>query len=335
MIKNIIIFLLFLPLFAGMYYLNQVVWILEFTLWIISYSFIFYLFHIIWRKIRKKEILIFSVFLQKFLLSMSSLLVISTLLFWYFWYYQTILNPLSLQQHTVSNWKKTLVFQEMIHIWSEQYYQNIATEISKHKNKDYVYYFEWVKRWSQKNMDKFDLALGIEFDEKLYKNLAATYWLIPQNNEDFLNLVNDRDINVDQNIDEIIQKYEELKVTKNTKNITPNKPINVNKDIVDMLAELEWRELELLQFINKSMLSLLTKNEEFLQIVQKNFWNQELFEILLEWRNITVADKIIHSEDKLIFATYWALHYEWVLKLLQENDPNWKVTQSKKFYPFQ
>jgi hypothetical protein len=90
-----------------------------------------------------------------------------------------------------------------------------------------------------------------------------------------------------------------------------------------------------LQFINKSMLSLLIKNEEALTSIQENFWNQELMEIILEWRNITVADKIISSEDNLIFATYWALHYEWVLKLLQENDPNWKVTQSKKFYPFQ
>lgn len=335
MIKNITIFLLMLPLFVGMYYLNQIAWILEFILWIITYSFIFYLFHIIWRKIRKKEISMFSVFLQKFLLSMSSILLTTALLLWYFWYYQTVLHPLVLQQHTISNWNKTLVFQDMIHIWSEQYYKNIATEIADFKNKGYVYYFEWVRPGTSENMNKFNHALGIEFDEKLYKNLAATYGLVPQDATMFLNIVNNKDINVDQNIDEIIQQYEALRIEKNMEKPQKNKPINVNTEIVTLLAWLEWRELELLQFVNKSMLSLLTKNEQFLSSIQENFWNQELFEIILEWRNVTVADKIINSEDTLIFATYWALHYDWVLELLQENDPSWKVVENKDFYPFQ
>jgi len=335
MLKNIIIFLLFIPLLSGMYYLNKFVWILEFSLWIIIYSFIFYLFHIIWSKIRKNEISTFWLFLQKFLLSMSSLLVVTSLLFGYIWYYQIILNPLSLEQHSITNWEKTLVFQEMIHIWSENYYKSIAEELSDYKNKDYVYYFEWVRRWSQENMDKFNQALWIEFDQDLYKNLAATYWLIEQDKDMFLNLVNNKDINVDQDINEIIQKYEALKIEKNIENISPNKPININKDIVTLLAELEGRELQLLQFINKAMLTLLIKNEEALSAIHENFWNQELLEIILAWRNITVADKIINSDDKLIFATYWALHYDWILELLQENDPNWKVIESKKFYPFQ
>lgn len=335
MIKNIIIFLLFLPLFTWMYYLNEFAGILEFTLWIIIYSFIFYLFHIIWKKIWKKEILLFQIFLQKFLLSIGTLLLTTIIFFGYFWYYQTIMYPLNLEQHTVSNWEKTLVFQKMIHIWSEKYYQDIANEISNYKQKDYVYYFEWVRWWTVENMNKFNQALWIEFDENLYKNLAATYGLIPQDKSMFLDLINNKDINVDQDINEIIQKYEALKIEKNIENKTPNKPINVNKEIVSLLAKLEWRELQLLQFINKAMLSLLAKNEQFLSSIQEKFWNQELFEIILEWRNITVADKIIHSEDILIFATYWALHYEWILKLLQNDDPNWKVIANKNFYPFQ
>jgi hypothetical protein len=51
--------------------------------------------------------------------------------------------------------------------------------------------------------------------------------------------VNDKDINVDQDINEIIKKYEALKIEKNIENKTPNKPINVNKEIVTLLSELE------------------------------------------------------------------------------------------------
>jgi hypothetical protein len=87
----------------------------------------------------------------------------------------------------------------------------------------------------------------------------------------FLNLVNNKDINVDQDINEIIQKYEALKIEKNIENISPNKPININKDIVTLLAELEGRELQLLQFINKAMLTLLIKNEEALSAIHENF----------------------------------------------------------------
>lgn len=335
MIKNIIIFFLFLPLIIWMYYLNALAWVLEFILWIIMYSFIFYFFHIIWRKFRKKEKLLFEQFLQKFLLSISSLWLTVVFLLGFFWYYQTILHPLTLQQHTVSNWEKTLVFQEMIHIWSEQYYQKIVDEITQYKNKNYVYYFEWVRLGSEENSEKFNQALWIKFDENLYKNLAITYGLVNQDNHIFLNIVNDNDINVDQNIDEIIEKYETLKLEKNIVDLESSEPINLNNDIITMLAQLEWRELELLQFINKSMLTLLTKNDAFISAIQDNFWNKELLEIILEWRNKTVADTIINSEDTLIYATYWALHYKWVLKLLQENDSNWKVIESKNFYPFQ
>jgi hypothetical protein len=93
--------------------------------------------------------------------------------------------------------------------------------------------------------------------------------------------------------------------------------------------------LELLQFMNLTFLTTLTKNEDFLQSVQNNFWNELLFEVILEGRNKVIVDGIINTEDKNIFATYWALHFKWVLTWLQEQDKNWKIVSEKKFYPFQ
>jgi hypothetical protein len=31
--------------------------------------------------------------------------------------------------------------------------------------------------------------------------------------------------------------------------------------------------------------------------------------------------------------TYWLLHFNWVLKLLQKNDPSWKIIETKYLYP--
>ena len=124
-----------------------------------------------------------------------------------------------------------------------------------------------------------------------------------------MNIINTQDYNIDMNIDEIISEYESLKVSKNiVKEYEP--PIDINTEIINTLSELSSRQLEVLQFVNLTFLTTLTKNEEFLQSIQNSFWNQLLFEIILEWRNKVVIEKIINSEDKKIFATYWALHFD-------------------------
>ncbi|MCP4522813.1 MAG: TraB/GumN family protein, partial [Candidatus Gracilibacteria bacterium] len=242
---------------------------------------------------------------------------------------------LNLEQVTLSNGEKTLVFQKMIHIGSESYYSAIQDEITEYKNKDFTLYFEGVQPGSQENHDKFDIALGIKFDESLYKNFSKVYGLIPQDNQRFLGLVNDNDVNVDTNIDYIIEKYEALKIERNTPKTPTTPPIDASKEIINTLSELQGRELLVLQFVNKAILSALTKNESLTDSIQENFGNVELFEIILEGRNQIVADKIISSGDTKIFATYGALHYNGVLELLKQNDPNWKIISQKDFYPIQ
>lgn len=333
MFKNIILVLLYIPIFAWLYYLNHIAGILEFILWLIMYLSIFYFFHVVWTYFRKKEALNLIDYAKKFYISLAWLLYISIGIIWWVWYYQLEHKPLNLEQVTISNWDKTVVFQKMIHIWKQNYYSKIADDITQYKKNWFVYYFEWVKWWSDESIDAFNQALWIEFDKNLYDNLSKLYWLIPQNNLEFIWLVNEKDYNIDMNIDQIISEYKELKIENN---ITQNyeAPIDVNTEIINTLAELNPRQLQLLQFVNLTFLTTLTKNESFLQSIQNSFGNQLLFEIILEWRNNVVVEKIINSENKNIFATYWALHFKWILQWLQENDPKWKIVSKKSFFPF-
>lgn len=334
MYKYFILFILYIPIFSAIYYLNQIAGILEFILWMIMYLSIFYFFHVLWRYYRKKDYLHIIEYAKKFYISLATLLLFSVWILWSFWYYQLIHKPLNLEQITISNWDKTVVFQKMIHIAKSDYYSDIASDIENHKNNGYVYYFEWVKWWTDESINTFNKALWIEFDLNLYDNLSKLYWLVPQNNLDFLNIINTQDYNIDMNIDEIISEYESLKVSKNiVKEYEP--PIDINTEIINTLSELSSRQLEVLQFVNLTFLTTLTKNEEFLQSIQNSFWNQLLFEIILEWRNKIVVEKIINSEDKKIFATYWALHFDGIFTWLQKNDPNWKIISTKSFFPFQ
>jgi len=334
MYKYILLAVLYIPIFSGLYYLNQIAWILEFILWIIMYLAIFYFFHVVWTHFRKKETLHLVEYGKKFYISLATLLYLSIWILWSFWYYQLVYQPLNLEQTTISNGEKTVVFQKMIHIAKPDYYNSIASELKKYKQDWFVYYFEWVRWWTEQSVETFNKALWIEFDPDLYDNLSKLYWLVPQDNSQFLNILNNKDYNIDMNIDEIISEYENLKIEKNIiKEYEP--PIDVNTEIIKTLAELSSRQLELLQYINLTFLTILTKNEEFLQSIQNSFWNQLLFEIILEWRNKVVIEEIINSEDKNIFATYWALHFDGILQWLQEKDNNWKIISQKSFFPFQ
>lgn len=332
--KYLLLWLLYIPIFSWIYYLNQLAGILEFILWLIMYLCVFYFFHVIWTYYRKKETLVLVEYAKKFYISLWTVIFITLGILASFWYYQLIYKPLIIEQITISNWDKTLVFQKMIHIAKSDYYKSIVQEIKQYKQDGYVYYFEWVKWWTQESENSFNKALWIEFDKDLYGNLSKLYDLMPQDNSIFLNIINDKDYNIDMNIDTIISEYELLKQEQNiTKEYSS--PIDINKEIINSLSQISDRQLKVLQLINLTFLTTLTKNEEFLESIQNKFWNQLLFQVILDGRNQVIVDSIIESEDKNIFATYWALHFKWVLEWLQEQDKNWKVISTKSFFPFQ
>ena len=334
MLKYLLLLSLYIPIFSWLYYLNQFLWILEFILWAIMYLAVFYFFHVVWSHFRKRNHLYIIDYAKKFYISLWTIIFLTVWILAWFWYYQLEYKPLTLNQITLSNWEKTVVFQKMIHIAKPNYYNSIAQEIESYKNQWFVYFFEWVKSGTQENMDSFDTALWIEFDADLYENLSKLYALEAQNNSKFLNIVNNKDFNVDMNIDEIIWEYKELKVENNiTNEYSP--AIDINSEIIETLAQLNSRQLEVLQYVNLTFLTTITKNEAFLEKIQNNFWNELLFQVILEWRNQVIVDTITESEDSNIFATYWALHFNWVLEWLQEKDANWKIVSEKSFFPFQ
>ena len=60
-------------------------------------------------------------------------------------------------------------------------------------------------------------------------------------------------------------------------------------------------------------------------------WNKKIFDVIIWKRNEFLANEIQKSNDKKIYVTYWLLHFDWVLKLLQAKDPNWKIIGKKEY----
>jgi len=237
-------------------------------------------------------------------------------------------------EYTISNWEKTVKFQAMSHIWTQSFYDNVRLNLKKYKEDNWVYFFEWVKPWTKENLDKFNNAIWIKFDKDLYKNFSKLYWVVNQDNQYFMWLVNNNDFNVDINMDQIVELYEKkLNSKENNKKYKNKLPVDANKVIIETLSQLNNKELKILVYINQAILNFIIWSDNTQTFLTENFANKDLFEVILWERNKVIANSIINSEYNKIYMTYWLLHFKWVLKLLQKNDKRWKIIWTKNLYP--
>ncbi len=332
--KTVFHSIFFLLLFSIIFYISGIITILSFILTLIFYSFIAFIFYVLWKTIRKKEKLDYISFLNYFLYKISIWILISIILVGGFVYYKNNIDPAKMPTFTISNWEKIVIFQTMSHIWSEEFYQQIKRNLIKAKKNWFVYYYEWVKDWTLENKENFNKAIWIKFDENLYKNFSKLYWVIHQDNTIYYNLVNDLDFNVDLTIDEIMYFYNKLEKKEVKNNFLQNKEvIDVNAEIIKTLSSLNNLELKILRYINKWILNFIIKSDWTRNLIMNNFTNKNLFKIILNKRDIILSEKIINSEHQKIFITYWLLHFKWVLDLLQKNDKNWKIIKTEYLYP--
>lgn len=317
------------------FYLGWITWFLEFFLAISIYSLVFYWIYYWYKYIRKKTIKPFTYFLSLFLYKISLFMFFITAFLGTTAFIINSFYPAEMPEYTLSNWIKTVKFQWMVHIGQLSYYETIKNNLIEYKEDWAVYYFEWVKWWTEKNMSDFNEALWVDFTPDLYENFSKLYWVGFQDTQMFLWLVNDKDYNVDLNIDEIMEIY-----NSNLKNKAPSEkkdtisiPIDANKEILDTLAELNSRQLKVLVYINQAILNSLIKSEWVQGFLADNFTNTDLFDVILWERNKVIVDEIINSEHEKIYITYWLLHFKWVLELLQKQDPNWQIIETKYLYP--
>ncbi len=236
-------------------------------------------------------------------------------------------------QFTISNWQKTVVFQAMSHIARQEFYDDVQNEIRDFKTASWVLFFEWVKEWTKESSEKFDQALWVNFTPDLYKNMSKLYGVTFQDNSKLLWLVNNLDFNVDLTLDEVVRIYEEkVKIWTWSKNKS-NEVINASDEILAKLSELNDKELKILVYVNQAILNVIIKNDDKMKELVSNFWNPDLLDVIIEERDKNLAENIVKSEYDKIFITYWLLHFDWVLKLLQATDPNWKIITTKELYP--
>lgn len=301
------------------------------------YSILFYSIKWLYAKLKDKNYKFYSKenfyeFFTYFFQRALSLILLITVILWWFSIYNNEINPAKMPIYSLTNWEKEVVFIWMSHIWTQDFYKSVEEKITELKTNDYTLYFEWVKPWSEENNTKFNQALWFQFDENTYKDLAKLYWLVNQNNEQFLWLVNNNDKNVDVSIDDIIKIYETKQSTWTT-NQSQKQLINISHSVEETLQKLSDRQLQIFRYINKSIINLIVKNENIQNNIQTNFANKNLFDVILHNRNEVLANEILNSSDQKIVITYWLLHFNWVLDLLKKDNLKWRIKEINYLYP--
>lgn len=251
------------------------------------------------------------------------------ILFGTFMYYQNSISPAMMPKYILSNGKQTIVFQAMSHIASDDFYNNIRRDIRWHKQRWYVLYYEGVTPGTEENTNEFNKALGINFTPELYNNFSKLYWVVAQDNSDFLNLENNLDYNVDIDINQIMEIYRaktaDWEDTQKTSFLQSKGTQDINALIINQLAELNDKQLTALRYINQSLLNFMIKQENLRNLIVEKALNKDLFSIILDERNKHIVHEIESRWDDKIFIIYGLMHFNWVLELLQGQDPDWKI----------
>ena len=244
-------------------------------------------------------------------------------------YYYNAQSPATMSRITLSNSEKTLIFQEMSHIGTENFYACAWSGVSMLSNSGFQVYYEGVWSGTVENMKTFQKMLWIEFTDTLYESFAQSIWMRSQKYESFIPWEILRTAkNVDIWIDTIVQiansKYGSWFYRESV-------PLSIESDIIGWISQMTENEKRLYSYFIRGILNMMAHNSQEMSV----FWmNQEIMDVILHERNKVISEKIQTSSDKKIIAFYGALHFNGIFEELKKRDIRWKVLQIENCYPY-
>ena len=332
-------------------------WLLYIFISIFVYFIIYFIFSALYIKYVKKDFIqvweIFKIFLYK----ISIMILIIFTIVWWFLYYNNSISPASLQIYKISSDEKEIIFQTMSHIWTKKFYKQVEENIIDAKKKWYVLFYEWVKLekkekemlsddekikrkilWKysksfqkqKKLQDDFNKALDII----LYKKFSKLCGLVVKNNQQFLWLINNKDFNIDLSLEEILKIYKQkIKNKKQTKkSINLDKVEGINKKILNLLKNVNKKELKVLVWVNRWIMNFIVKNDNFRKKILELSGKQDIMWVILDNRNKYLVKEILNSKHKKIIIIYWMMHFEWVFEELRKADKTWKIDSKEEIF---
>ncbi|MFG0835290.1 hypothetical protein ACF8OI_17430 [Aeromonas bivalvium] len=262
-------------------------------------------------------------------------------------YYLAVITesqPLLLPQATLSNGHKTIVFQGMQHIASDNFYKSVVYDIERALADGYIIYYEGVQTATPESKEYFSklsrLLTGNANLARTYKTLGDACGLKFQS--DYFMLFEadkkehpERHIVADVDAIDLKHEYERLMSsdpgfsTAHVNDFSSASQVHSSDATVSMV---EW--LQSGTEGQKKLAGIVCRGAMTLAYTShKDEKSGNLDPLILDFRNQQLVNKILNDSNNKIFITYGANHFSGIFDLLKQKDPSWTIATVKWLRP--
>jgi hypothetical protein len=248
----------------------------------------------------------------------------------------TSASPLVVPQATLSNGRKTVVFQGMVHVGAEPFYKSVVYDIEQALSDGFVIYYEGVQpseggdMWFagrmagggdlSDNYKKLAGICGLQFQLDYFQVLAADMQARP-----------DRHVQADVSTADLKQEFERLQSEDPSFRAQVQAADDLAQNVdtaadslstfVDLVGSGTSEQRRLAGYACRGILTWLLSDT--------TAESGPLGPVILDCRNSALAERIVEDAHQKIYITYGAAHLPGLIADLQAVDPAWRVESVK------
>lgn len=237
-----------------------------------------------------------------------------------FSYFAGLFNPITVNKYILTNGTKTVVFQEMRHVGTGDFYKRIDNDIRYYRKQGYVFGYEGIFFLGGREVFMHEI---VDYNQAYMEQPIS------------LGGIYKDDINLDLNWLDISNKIEtkmNIENKINDSNSTYAKQTLSDIPMIKNEQAMQDAGIDLVEYTIKNIIRI----RYFENLANKyNFDLQKIMypdhpiekSVIIDERNKIVADFITHEHHDKILINYGAEHFDGIFKLMQESDKKWKIVR--------
>lgn len=238
-------------------------------------------------------------------------------------------SPGVLSDISLSSSGQEIVFVEMSHIATPEFYVSKKVAIATLAQSGYTILMEGVKPGTSENQALFNQSIGFDFTPTLYSEIANLIGLQSQDNKMLFEGINTGSlVSVDLSIDEIISLMGTGTIA------STGEVMNIESDLQDTLGHLSVREQLFTGWMARGFMNWSLKQSDDMASLLTSGPQIQLYSTIIDRRNDRIVEYIQAHPDQKIAIVYGALHFNGVYEALQHTSSKWKMNQVKKYTPY-
>ncbi|MBC7498599.1 hypothetical protein H7170_03045 [Candidatus Gracilibacteria bacterium] len=236
---------------------------------------------------------------------------------------------------TLTHSGQHIVFVEMSHIASPEFFAHKKETIQLLARQGYTILYEGVKPGTPDNQAIFDRAMGFDFTPTLYSTIANLVGLHSQDNGSlFAEIATGSLISVDLSIDDIVRLMDTGSQVIFSSGSVSGSFSDAETEIGSAFVTLSPRERIWMSWVGRGLLSWSLRRSDDLSDLLTTGSQAQLFNTIINRRNDAIIRYIQDHPTERIAIVYGALHFNGVYEALQRLSPAWQVAHIENSEPY-